>query len=488
MPLLEKRLGRIAVVGVLAAGVAPVEGGEWRDRIAFILSWRLRGEAVDYFRPPAGAMPEDAHRYAFLGSQLRAGVRVTLPHFQLVLEAQDTRLFDVPDDASLPAPFGNLGPGATYFANTPETNQGAVFFKQGLLTFRRSGFAASAGRFEHSDGLETVPAEPSLAWLKRSRLAERLVGPFGYTHVTRSFDGLRLAYDRARWNLTALATRPTHGGYEVEANPEFSDVDLAGVALTAKPFLERFPIDLRAFYLYYEDGRPQPVKVDNRPLAVRQLDKEAIRVHSIGGHAATVVRAGPGAIDALAWGLGQTGTWGRLDHSAWAFAFEAGYQLAGVGGAPWVRFGWNRSSGDDDPTDGTHRTFVQIIPTPRPYAQFPFYNLMNGDDRFIQLLLFRATDRVSLRADFHWLRLTEAADLWYAGGGATNERIFGFSGVPARGGRDLARVLDLGLTARLHAKITAYAYFGRAFGGDVVARTFAGENASFGYLELTFRR
>ena len=129
---------------------------------------------------------------------------LTLPQLQVVLEAQDTRLLDLPEDASLAAPFGNLGPGATYYANTPERNQGETFLKQGVVTFRRSGFAASAGRFEWSDGLETVPADPSLAWLKRSRIAERLVGPFGYTHVTRSFDGVRLTYDRARWNATGV--------------------------------------------------------------------------------------------------------------------------------------------------------------------------------------------------------------------------------------------------------------------------------------------
>jgi len=483
----RQRLGRIALLGFFAAGGDLAEAGEWRDRVAFTLSWRLRGEGVDYFRPPAGAAPEDANRYAFLGSQLRAGVLVTWPHVQLVLEAQDTRLFGVPADASLPAPFGNLGPGAIYFAHTPETNQGAIFLKQGVLTFTHGGLSAGAGRFEYSDGLETVPSDPSLAWIKRARVAERLVGPFGYTHVTRSFDGLRVAYDRPRWNATALMTRPTHGGFEVEANRDFGEVDLAGLALTAKPFVQK-PADVRFFYLYYRDRRPDPVKVDNRPLSVRQLDREPIRVHSVGGHAATVAPAGPGSVDALVWGVRQSGSWGRLDHRAWAFALETGYQLGALRGKPWLRLGWNRSSGDDDPLDGTHGTFVQIIPTPRPYAQFPFYNLMNGDDRFVQLLLFRAADRVSLRADLHWLRLRDGADLWYAGGGATNDRAFGFSGVPARGGRDLARLLDLGLTARLHPKLIAYAYFGRAFGGDVVARTFAGADASYGYLELTFRR
>jgi len=40
------------------------------------------------------------------------------------------------------------------------------------------------------------------------------VGPFSYSHVSRSFDGGRVSYDRPDWNLTAMASRPTHGGFE----------------------------------------------------------------------------------------------------------------------------------------------------------------------------------------------------------------------------------------------------------------------------------
>ncbi len=480
------RLGRAACFLVCAAG--PLDASGWKERVAFTLSWRVRGEAVDYFQPPAGAADPGAPRYAFLGSQLRAGVRVTLPHFQIVVEGQDTRLFGLPDDASLTAPYGNLGPGAIYYAHTPEVNQGAPFLKQGVVSYRRSGFAVSAGRFESSDGLETIPPDPSLAWLKRARLGERLVGPFGYTHATRSFDGVRLSYDRARWNATALATHPTRGGYEGEANRGLTAVDVAGVALTLKPFLERLPADVRLFYLYYGDDRQDTVKLDNRPLLARRADQEAIRVHTAGGHVATVVAAGKGAFDALAWGVVQSGDWGRLRHKAWALSAEAGYQLASLRGAPWLRFGYSRSSGDRDPSDATHGTFFQVIPTPRIYAQFPFYNLMNNEDAFVQLLLFRPQDHIFLRADYHWLQLTEASDLWYAGGGATNERVFGYSGTPSRGRRDLARVLDVGLTVKLHPKLTAYAYYGHAAGRGVVASTFAGPSANYGYLELTFRR
>jgi hypothetical protein len=477
----------LLLLAVVAGPVAAAHA-DWRDHVTLTASERARGEVVDYFRPPDDAAPSGAHRYTFFGNQLRAGLRALFPHAELVLEGQDTRIVHLPDDASRTAPVGNLGPGATYFAHTRDRDQGEPFLKQASVTFRRSGVAATLGRFEYRDGLETLPGNATLLALKRMRIAERLVGPFGYTHVTRSFDGARVAVDRAEWNATAFATHPTMGGFEVSANRELDQVSLAGLALTAKtlPWEKAAPIDARLFYLYYEDDRSAATKVDNRPLAARSADKEAIALHSWGGHVITVVDAGPGALDLLAWGVLQAGDWGGLEHGAWAYALEAGYQLPRVPGAPWLRVGYDRASGDDDPSDGEHRTFFQVLPTARSYAQFPFYNLMNDEDLFAQLLA-TPWSRVSVRADYHWLRLTEPRDLWYSGGGATNDHVFGFSGIPAGGHRDLAHVVEASVEVKLHERLSAYAYYGHAFGQDVVASTFSGTSASYGYVELTFK-
>src|SRR6185369_11458281 len=111
-----------------------------------------------------------------------------------------------------------------------------------------------------------LPGDATLLALKRMRIAERLIGPFGYTHVTRSFDGARVAVDRADWNATAFASHPTMGGFEVSANRELDQVSLAGLALTAKTWPFGLPFDGRLFYLYYEDDRSAATKVDNRPL------------------------------------------------------------------------------------------------------------------------------------------------------------------------------------------------------------------------------
>ncbi len=483
-------LSLAAAAVVRAAEPALSTAGGWQDHVTLLLSDRIRGEFIDWFQPPAGKAPAGAQRYNFLANQLRFGVKLNVPHVQLTLEGQDTRLVNLPSDASPPASkAGTLGPGGLYYLNTTSRDQGETFLKQGHLTLSDlpgvRGIMTTLGRFEYSDGLETVPADAALAWLKRARIAERLIGPFSYTHVNRSFDGVRLVYEDKDVNLTAWGSRPTQGGFEVSANPEM-DIWLAGLALTLRQIQDLPPLDIRAFYLFYQDDRQDAAKVDNRAAAVRTADTENIALHTWGAHAVTVIDAGPGRVDGLLWGALQGGDWGQLTHFGWAYAAEAGYQLPKVFAAPWLRAGYDRSSGDDTAADDTHGTFFQLLPTARLYAQFPFFNFMNTEDLFAQLIL-KPHSRVTVRSDYHWLRLTEPADLWYAGGGATNSKVFGFAGLPAGARRELAYLVDASVTIALLKQLTAYAYYGKAFGQGVVKTTFAGASADYGYVELTFR-
>src|SRR5262249_34794386 len=104
-----------ASVGALAllsagAAVAAEPSPTWLDRFTFTVSDRIRGEFVDWFAPPAGAAPDGANRYNYIANRFRAGVRVLLPPVELNLQLQDTELANLPTDASLPPPIGNLGP------------------------------------------------------------------------------------------------------------------------------------------------------------------------------------------------------------------------------------------------------------------------------------------------------------------------------------------------------------------------------------------
>src|SRR6185369_120812 len=99
---------RRCIVLLVALALGDVAGAhaDWRDHLTLTAQDRARAEVVDFFRPPPGSASADAHRYAFYGNQLRVGLRALFPHLEVVVEGQDTRLMHLPDDASLPPPFG----------------------------------------------------------------------------------------------------------------------------------------------------------------------------------------------------------------------------------------------------------------------------------------------------------------------------------------------------------------------------------------------
>jgi hypothetical protein len=314
-----------------------------------------------------------------------------------------------------------------------------------------------------------------------------LIGPFDFTHIGRSFDGLRVAGDTPALNLTGFALWPTSGGFEISAGRGM-DVNLAGASATLKdhPGFDR--TEARAFWIYYHDGRASDgdvVVLDNRPLPARQADRRDLDVHTLGADVLHVEPLGPGKADALLWVAGQVGDWQSLAQGAWALAIELGYQLPDVWAAPWVRAGFFRSSGDGDPADHDHHTFFQLIPTARVYAFTPFYNLMNDQDTFVQLIA-KPLAGVSVRSDFHWLQVSNGNDILYFGGGATKQDFFGYGGTPAGGDRQIGYVTEISVSWKPLPVLELAAYYGHTFGGAVVQNGFPGrDDIDYGFVEST---
>lgn len=197
-------------------------------------------------------------------------------------------------------------------------------------------------------------------------------------------------------------------------------------------------------------------------------------------------RLGPGDIDGLLWVAGQTGQWESLDHSAWAIAAEGGYRPVDAAGKPWLRAGWFHGSGDSNPNDGNQRTFFQVLPTTRLYAQTPFFKLMNNEDLFVQAMVTPLAG-MNLRADWHHLWTTEGEDLLYSGAGAAQSKpVFGFGGFSSRGHSSVGDLLDLSAEYAFHPNAKVTVYYGHVFGDSVLDAQFAGSgDANYGYLELT---
>lgn len=457
-----------------------------RARTVVFGSIRARVESWDWF-----GSGEPGH-YAFPALTLRAGLSGTRASWDWRVEFAAPVLLGLPTDAVAPAPRGALGMGGNYFTvNGGHRNVTAVFPKEAYVRFRRlggrDGQSLVIGRQEFTDGTEVSPRDATLAALKRDRIAHRLIGHFGFTHVGRSLDGARYSLGGDRTNLTVVAARPTRGVFDVNGWGEVG-VSLVYGALTHQRDLERQAGEWRLFYLAFRDGRDGVIKVDNRPADMRQADTRAIGIQTIGGHDLRTVRTPAGAFDTLLWGALQFGAWGSQSHRAAAFALEGGWQPPGLARVkPWLRGGFDYGTGDRNPTDRRHATFFQVLPTPRVYARLPFFNMMNIDDRFAEVVL-RPSTRWMIRADVHQLSLPSTRDLWYQGGGAFEPESFGYTGRPSFGQRRLATLYDLSADTAVTSHTSVGAYVGHARGGGVTAATYGAPNrTSFGYLEWRVR-
>src|SRR5579885_3468273 len=446
-------LGGIALT-VLVAATAPgaaraaspplATEGPWGTTLDLEVFDRLRGEFVRWFEPPAtSATPNN--RYDFLQNKFQLGLRVAREPYEAFFQFQDSTLAEVPANA--------VGVGATYRANTNRSLQDGAFLRSGWVR---------TGRLFGVDGL------------------------FDYTAVGRSFDGGEIGWDGSWVNVTGFGFRPTYGGFEVDANREL-DITLAGLSLNLKeaagglsPWLAHTIASLAVYY--YGDDR-DVLFLDNRPLAARRATQgKPVRLYTVGANAARVEPLGPGFVDGLAYGYGQGGDWQGQVQRAWAYGVEAGYRLPALWAAPWLRVGVNSASGDTNPRDDRHETFFQMLPTAWLYAQFPFYNMMNDQDVFAQAIL-DPHPRATVRADVHWLRVNASQDLVYAGGGATKNDFFGYSGLATAGHNEVAYLVNMLLTVRLTSFLSLNLLYAHAFGQGVIHANAAGTAGDYGFAE-----
>ncbi len=477
-------------VGLLLLAPAPLKAElpltQISEKLSLSASLRVRGEFWDWFGPTSGD-----NSYAYAATNAKLGLKWTDDFFDLYVETQNTSLLGLPNDAVGPAPQGALGLGHVYLVHSRKDNDASVFLKQAHLTLKKlgiPGLTLKGGRLLFAEGAEVMSKDPTIDWIKRFRASNRLLGPFAWSHTGRAFDGFTASYTKGAYNLTVHGSHPTQGGFDLAGMKTIDDIDVLYTAFNVTRPAFADTSDARLFYIYYADGRNlRPT--DNRPAAVRNADRRHITVHTGGGHLVHIIPTKAGLIDLLGWGVGQGGDWGRQDHQAWAFAAEAGWQPSGLPWKPWLRAGYNRSSGDNDPNDGDHETFFQLLPTARVYSFSTFYNLMNNEDAFFQLIL-RPFKGLVWRTDFHNIRVSEKNDLWYQGAGATlqdRQVGFGFAGRPAFGKRGLLKIVETTLSYTINENVNVNVFFAHVFGDSIVDHIYPGSDANFGFIELNIK-
>lgn len=449
--------------------------------VKFSGSFRTRVESWDWFDPASGNP-----NYTFSGSLLRLSLSQTKESFSWNTEFAVPVLLNLPGNAVAPGAQGAMGVGANYFtANNRNTNSAMLFPKQAWMQWKTSAGQFRVGRVEFADGSETAPKHATLAALKTSRINMRLIGHFGWTHIGRSFDGLLYSKSVGKDNFTFLGAVPTRGVFQTDGWG-WNQTAL-GYASYTKPWTSpTHSADTRVFALYYQDWRANVVKTDNRPAALRARDAANIALTTFGGHSLHAFETASATYDLLFWGAVQGGRWGVQNHRAYAFTAESGVQPK-LRLKPWLRGGFGQSSGDSNPNDSSHGTFFQVLPTPRPFARFPFFNMMNNRDIYAGLTL-RPHPRLAISNEYHGLSLTSRNDLWYLGGGVFQPWSFGYIGRGAAGARSLANLYDTSIDVKINTQVSLNIYYGHAQGLAAIQTIYPkGRSGNLGYVELMYK-
>jgi len=450
--------------------------------VTFSGNIRERVETWDWFEPKSGN-----NLYTYSGTVVRFGFSQVHDRYDWNLEFEAPILLGLPTHAVNAAPLGQYGLGGSYYvANDNHQNAAFVFPKQAFIRIKGAHQSLRMGRMEFTDGSEVTPQDPSVAQLKADRIGQRLIGNFGFSDVQRSLDGVQYLYGKGPWTFTGLSAIPTRGVFQVDGWG-WVKTPVSYVALTHQTNSAHTNAEWRIFGIYYNDER-DVVKTDNRPAAAKAHDFGGINIGTYGGNFIVVTPTSAGSFDLLGWGVLQSGTWGELTQKSGAGTFEAGWQPKfGESVRPWFRGGYYYSSGDGNPNDKTHGTFFAIIPTPRIYARFPFFNSMNLTDQFGEVML-RPGKRFTIRSDVHGLYLSNKSDLWYSGGGAFQPTTFGFNGRPSNGATSLATLYDISGDYKLKHGFSVGLYFGYAVGGEVIKKIYpVNSNGALGYTELNYR-
>ena len=430
-----------------------------------------RVEAWSFFEPFDSTRQPD---YAMFGNRATLGVRVTSRRLDVDGAFQYSQLLPLPERAIGP---GALGSGGFYYFSAEAPAAFQLYFRRMMLRLKNiaPGLSIAAGRMSYSSGEETRSGDDRIDDLTRRRLGSRLIGDFEWSLFQRAFDGARADYDRRSWTATGALVFPTQGGYEESANPTISSIRLLTTAFTTKPSLTPHQ-QVQVFAYNYRDRRDVQARPDNSGRTARRAD---VDVTTIGASQAGSFAVGRGNVDTVAWGAIQRGEWYALDHTAYSVAVEGGYRWHARWN-PWLRAGYQHSSGDANPGDGQHETFFAMVPSLDRYSQSTTYTPMNLRDLFVQFA-FEPHRRLRAQADVHHLRLANAADRWYHGSGATSRTgaFFGFSGRPSGGATGLGTIAEGTVDITIRPQWSARAYAGWMRGGDVVQRLFRGDRLLF---------
>jgi hypothetical protein len=421
-----------------AAGLVTPACAEEQKDLAWTLSAeaRFRPEYRDDFDLESGA--DDDQRLGLM--RLRLGVDVAWKQqVRVFAQVQDSRAAG--EEASTASNEKNL-----------DLHQGYA----DLAPFSRTDLSFRIGRQEWGYG------------------EERMIGPFGWDNIGRSFDGFRARWVRSRWTLDGLAARISSRSTPVTTPPitppeagsaATTGSDLFGVYAHWAP---RNGDEIDLYWLEFADQASAPGEVAGTSGRTR-IDAFGVRLKETAGR-----------FDVVFEGVAETGQAGGDDLSALAAALQAGWTW---GDELKTRLfaGYDFATGDDDPDDGDREEFFNFFPTNHPhYGYSDFMGWRNLESPSIGVSLKRGKHFGVVKG--HVFDLESERGPWKSAGGA----VLGFDPAGSSGTR-VGSELDLLYRYAWMEKAAVEAGYARFDPGGFADATRGSDSSDWAYVMLTIR-
>jgi len=295
---------------------------------------------------------------------------------------------------------------------------------------------------------------------------ERLVGPLEWLNFSRTFDAVKLHYQREEWWVEGFASsvvRPHESHFNTS---DWTDTQNGRRQIFSGIYFSTTALDMQTTDLY-----------------TFHLHEEGLTGSTEFVTLGTRMKGDPEKLNGWDYTFEVAGQAGQLrgqDLSAYAFHLEGGYNWLHSGWKPRLALEYSHGSGDGNPADGQINTFQNLFPTNHP--PYGFMDTMSWQNMHNLVLRLAAQPHAKVKTtlDLHAFWLADTADAWYRANGTTKVRP-----ISSTAGNYAGAEVDFTINAKLSKHLDMLLGYSHFIAGSYLDDTGGGDDADFAYLMLT---
>ncbi|MDB6056847.1 MAG: hypothetical protein JWO95_691 [Verrucomicrobiales bacterium] len=334
-------------------------------------------------------------------------------------------------------------------------------------------------------GTKELPLSLKIGRQEMSYGEQLLIGPGDWGNIPRSFDAAKLRYEQPAFSIDAFVARrviPRANAFNQNNEHE----NFSGVYAAAQNLLPHH--NVQAYLLARNvDSTPSHITVPLVPIPTPR------DIYTAGGRIESSPQWSHG------WDYNVEGAYqfGRFRPSftaasqtqnAFATHLEGGYSWKDVVLSPRVGIEYNFASGDNNPTDGAHRTFDNLYPSNhRPFGMMDFVSWQNIHDVCLTTLIHPIAN-LSITNEVHGFWLADSHDFFYQSTGAA--RTSGGYGIKSGAGQFVGSEYDFLASYNALRCLNFQLGYGHFFVGEYVRNSLAptggAKDADWFYAQVTF--